>query len=378
MSIFFELIKADTNSHARLGKLITEHGEIPTPIFMPVGTLGTVKAVHQTELLSLDAKIILGNTYHLYLRPGMDVVSEFGGLHQFMNWQRPILTDSGGYQVFSLSPLRKIDQNGVHFRSHIDGSKHYFTAESVVEIQRTIGSDIMMVLDECAPYPATREYIAKSTKISIDWARKSRQHFLSTEPRWGYNQFQFGIGQGGVFADFRKEYIEQMIEIGFDGYAIGGLSVGEPKDMMMEITEVSTELLPIDKPRYLMGVGMPDDILNAIERGIDMFDCVIPTRNARNAQIFTTRGKINVRNLKYKFSNEIIDPGLDIYPSNYYTLGYLRHLFISDELLALSIASMQNIAFYLWLVRQAREKIADGTFLMWKKEMLDMWSKKEM
>ncbi len=378
MSIFFELIKADTNSHARLGKLITEHGEIPTPIFMPVGTLGTVKAVHQTELLSLDAKIILGNTYHLYLRPGMDVVSEFGGLHQFMNWQRPILTDSGGYQVFSLSPLRKIDQNGVHFRSHIDGSKHYFTAESVVEIQRTIGSDIMMVLDECAPYPATRDYIAKSTKISIDWARKSRQHFFSTEPRWGYNQFQFGIGQGGVFADFRKEYIEQMIEIGFDGYAIGGLSVGEPKDMMMEITEVSTELLPIDKPRYLMGVGMPDDILNAIERGIDMFDCVIPTRNARNAQIFTTRGKINVRNLKYKFSKEPIDPGLDIYPSNYYTLGYLRHLFISDELLALSTASMQNIAFYLWLVRQAREKISDGTFLMWKKEMLDMWSKKEM
>lgn len=378
MSIFFELIKADSNSHARLGKLITEHGEIPTPIFMPVGTLGTVKAVHQTELLNLDAKIILGNTYHLYLRPGIDVISEFGGLHRFMNWHRPILTDSGGYQVFSLSPLRKIDQNGVHFRSHVDGSKHYFTAESVVEIQRTIGSDIMMVLDECAPYPATREYISKSTKISIDWARKSRQHFLSTEPRWGFNQFQFGIGQGGVFADFRKEYIEQMIEIGFDGYAIGGLSVGEPKDMMMEITEVSTELLPIDKPRYLMGVGMPDDILNAIERGIDMFDCVIPTRNARNAQIFTTRGKINVRNLKYKFSNEPIDSGLDIYPSNYYTLGYLRHLFISNELLALSIASMQNIAFYLWLVRQAREKIASDEFMSWKKDFLKIWFTKEI
>ncbi len=374
MSNFFELIKTDKNSRARVGKITTDHGEIPTPIFMPVGTLGTVKAVHQTDLINLDAKIILGNTYHLYLRPGMEVISEFGGLHNFMNWQRPILTDSGGYQVFSLSPLRKIDKDGVHFRSHIDGSKHYFTAESVVEIQRKIGSDIVMVLDECAPYPATREYISKSTKISIDWARKSRKHFLNSEPRWSYNQFQFGIGQGGVFVDFRKEYIEQMIEIGFDGYAIGGLSVGEPKDMMMEMVEVSTELLPKDKPRYLMGVGMPDDILNAIERGIDMFDCVIPTRNARNAQLFTTRGKINVRNLKYKFSKEPIDPGLDFYPSNYYTLGYLRHLFISEELLALSIASMQNIAFYLWLVRQARDKITDGTFVQWKNHLLDLWS----
>lgn len=377
MSNFFELIKTDNNSRARLGKILTEHGEIPTPIFMPVGTLGTVKAVHQTDLINLDAKIILGNTYHLYLRPTMDVINQFGGLHKFMNWQRPILTDSGGYQVFSLSPLRKINPDGVHFRSHIDGSKHYFTPESVVEIQRTIGSDIMMVLDECAPYPATRDYIAKSTKISIDWAKKSRQHFFRTESKWGYRQFQFGIGQGGVFAEFRKEYIKQMTDIGFDGYAIGGLSVGEPKDLMMEMVEVSTELLSIEKPRYLMGVGMPDDILNGIERGIDMFDCVIPTRNARNAQIFTTQGKINVRNLKYKFSKEPIDPGLDLYPSNYYTLGYLRHLFISDELLALSIASMQNIAFYLWLVGQAREKIADGTFVNWKRDFLEKWQQKE-
>lgn len=377
MSILFELIKTDENSRARLGKITTDHGEIPTPIFMPVGTQGTVKAIHQTDLINFDAKIILGNTYHLYLRPGMDVINQFGGLHNFMNWQRPILTDSGGYQVFSLSPLRKIDPNGVHFRSHIDGSKHYFTPESVVDIQRTIGSDIMMVLDECAPYPATREYIAKSTKISIDWARKSRIHFLNTPQLWNHRQFQFGIGQGGIFEDFRKEYIEQMVDIGFDGYAIGGLSVGEPKDLMLEMVEVSTNLLPIDKPRYLMGVGMPDDILNAIELGIDMFDCVIPTRNARNAQIFTTKGKINVRNLKYKFSQEPLDPNLDLYPSNYYTLGYLRHLFISDELLALSIASMQNIAFYLWLVRQAREKIASGEFKSWKKEFLDMWYKVE-
>jgi len=375
--MFFELIYEDKNSRARVGQIITDHGTIPTPIFMPVGTQGTVKAVHQTDLLNLDAKIILGNTYHLYLRPGLEVIDSFGGLHNFMNWQRPILTDSGGYQVFSLSPLRKIDQNGVHFRSHIDGSKHYFTPENVVDIQRSLGSDIIMVLDECAPYPATREYINKSIKISIDWARRSREHYLQTQPKWGYSQFQFGIGQGGVFADLRKEYIEQMLEIDFDGYAIGGLSVGEPKELMIEMTDLSTEMLPNHKPRYLMGVGMPEDILNAIELGIDMFDCVIPTRNARNAQIFTRRGKINVRNLKYKFSKEPIDPELNLYPSNYYTLGYLRHLFISDELLALSIASLQNIAFYLWLVRQARERILSGDFTKWKKEFLERWNIKE-
>lgn len=375
MNPFFQLIKIDSNSKARLGKIITDNGEIPTPIFMPVGTQGTVKAVHQTDLVNYDAKIILGNTYHLYLRPGLEVLSHFGGLHNFINWRRPILTDSGGYQVFSLSPLRKIDPNGVQFRSHIDGSKHYFTPENVVDIQRTIGSDIMMVLDECAPYPATREYISKSTKISIDWAHKSRIHFNNTQPLWGHRQFQFGIGQGGVFRDFREQYIQQMIEIGFDGYAIGGLSVGEPKDLMLEMVQISTELLPIDAPRYLMGVGMPDDILNAIELGIDMFDCVIPTRNARNAQIFTTRGKINVRNLKYKFSEEPIDPGLNSYPSNFYSLGYLRHLFISDELLALSIASMQNISFYLWLVKQARAEIQSGNFVQWKRDFLEMWNK---
>lgn len=378
MKNFFELIHKDPNSQARVGRLITRHGEIPTPIFMPIGTQGTVKAVQQVDLLNLDTKIILGNTYHLYLRPGLDVIIDFGGLHNFMNWQRPILTDSGGYQVFSLSPLRKIDQNGVHFRSHIDGSKHYFTPEKVVDIQRNIGSDIIMVLDECAPYPATREYIAKSTQISINWAQRSRIHFQNTTPKWGYPQFQFGIGQGGVLADFRKEYIEQMLEIGFDGYAIGGLSVGEPKDLMLEMVAISTEILPKDKPRYLMGVGMPEDILNAIELGVDMFDCVIPTRNARNAQIFTTQGKINVRNLKYKFSKEPIDPELDLYPSNYYTLGYLRHLFICDEILALSIASMQNISFYLWLVRKAREKILSGEFVSWKKYFLNKWNSKNL
>lgn len=374
MTPFFELTVKDEKTRARAGKITTHHGEILTPIFMPVGTQGTVKAVHQIDLPKLGAQIILGNTYHLYLRPGMEVLNHFRGLHNFMHWNKPLLTDSGGFQVFSLSPLRKIDSNGVHFRSHIDGSKHYFTPESVVDIQRVIGSDIMMVLDECAPYPASRDYIEKSTKISINWAKKSREYFLATEPKWGFRQFQFGIGQGGVFPENRLRYIEQMLEIGFDGYAIGGLSVGEPKEMMLEMVEISTNLLPEDKPRYLMGVGMPDDILNAIELGIDMFDCVIPTRNARNAQIFTTRGKINVRNLKNKFSDEPIDPGLDLYPSNYYSLGYLRHLFLSEELLALSIASMQNIAFYLWLVGQARLHILNGNFSSWKKDFLNNWN----
>jgi queuine tRNA-ribosyltransferase len=367
---FFRLIKEDSKTNARLGELHTDHGIIPTPIFMPVGTQGTVKAVEQRELVEFDAKIILGNTYHLYLRPGMEVIHHFGGLHKFINWDRPILTDSGGYQVFSLSPLRKLTREGAKFKSHIDGSAHFFSPESVVDIQRTIGSDIIMVLDECAPYPADSKYIEKSIDLSLHWAERGRKHFLESEPKWGHRQFQFGIGQGGVYADFRKKYIERMVEIGFDGYAIGGLSVGEPKELMHEMTAVSTELLPKDKPRYLMGVGMPQDILNSIEMGIDMFDCVVPTRNARNAQLFTTRGKVNIRNLKYKFSDELIDDGLDSYPSNTFTRGYLRHLFIADELLALQIASQHNIAFYLWLTRTAREKIADGTFKDWKDSFL--------
>ncbi|OGU56089.1 MAG: tRNA guanosine(34) transglycosylase Tgt [Ignavibacteria bacterium GWF2_33_9] len=368
---FFKLIKEDSTTNARLGELHTDHGIIPTPIFMPVGTQGTVKAVQQRELVEFDAKIILGNTYHLYLRPGMEVLNHFGGLHKFMNWDRPILTDSGGYQVFSLSPLRKLTREGAKFKSHIDGSSHIFTPENVVDIQRTIGSDIMMVLDECAPYPAERKYIEKSIDLSLHWAERARKHFLNTSPYYEHRQFQFGIGQGGVFEDYRKQYIEKMVEIGFDGYAIGGLSVGEPKELMHEMTAVSTELLPKDKPRYLMGVGMPQDILNSIEMGIDMFDCVIPTRNARNAQLFTTRGKINVRNLKHRFSDELIDEELSIYPGNTFTLGYLRHLFIADELLALQVASQHNIAFYLWLVRTAREKIADGTFRQWKTNFLN-------
>ncbi len=369
----FKLLHQDINSNARLGELYTPHGIIPTPIFMPVGTQGTVKAVQQTDLVALNAKIILGNTYHLYLRPGLDVLNTFRGLHNFMNWQGPILTDSGGFQVFSLSPLRKLSNEGVEFRSHIDGSRHLFTPEKVVDIQRTIGSDILMVLDECAPYPADRSYIKKSAALSLDWAQRSRKYFNSTESHYGLNQLQFAIGQGGVFLDLRAEYLNAVIEQGFDGYAIGGLSVGEPKELMMEVVSHSVELLPKDKPRYLMGVGMPDDILHAIEMGVDMFDCVIPTRNARNAQIFTTRGKINVRNQKYKFSDELIDENLGLFPSNYYSLGYLRHLFMANELLALSIASLQNISFYLWLVNIAREKIAVNEFTKWKQDFLDYW-----
>lgn len=368
--IFFKLIKEDTKTNARLGELHTSHGIIPTPIFMPVGTQGTVKAVEQRELVEMDAKIILGNTYHLYLRPGMEVLNHFGGLHKFMNWDRPILTDSGGYQVFSLSALRKLSEEGVKFKSHIDGSTHFFSPENVVEIQRTIGSDIMMVLDECAPFPSSPQYISKSIELSLSWAKRARDYFLSTTEKWGYKQFQFGIGQGGVYPEYRKQYIERMVEIGFDGYAIGGLSVGEPKEMMNEIVEISTNYLPKDKPRYLMGVGMPEDILNAIEMGVDMFDCVIPTRNARNAQLFTTYGKINVRNLKYKYSDKLIDENINSYASRSFTLGYLRHLFLSQEILALQIASQHNIAFYLWLVKTAREKIAEGNFKEWKEDFL--------
>jgi queuine tRNA-ribosyltransferase len=368
--LFFKLLKEDSKTNARLGEINTSHGIIPTPIFMPVGTQGTVKAVEQRELIEMDAKIILGNTYHLYLRPGMEVIHHFGGLHKFMNWNRPILTDSGGYQVFSLSSLRKLSEEGVKFKSHIDGSSHFFSPENVVDIQRTIGSDIMMVLDECAPFPSSPQYISKSIELSLNWAKRARSHFLETAEKWGHKQFQFGIGQGGVYPEYRKQYIERMVEIDFDGYAIGGLSVGEPKEMMNEIVEISTNYLPKDKPRYLMGVGMPEDILNAIEMGVDMFDCVIPTRNARNAQLFTTRGKINVRNLKYKFSEELIDENIDSYASKTFTLGYLRHLFISEELLALQIASQHNIAFYLWLVKTAREKIAEGNFKEWKDNFL--------
>ncbi len=372
---FFELIRTDVETKARVGILHTDHGDIPTPIFMPVGTQGTVKALEQRNLIELNAQIILGNTYHLYLRPGMEVMKHFGGLHQFIRWNRAILTDSGGYQVFSLQDLRRISDEGVEFRSHIDGSRHFFSAKKVVEIQKTLGSDIMMVLDECVPYGADEQYTRRSMELSYRWAVGSREHFKSIPQIWEHRQFQFAICQGGMFPNLRKEYAERVIQYDFDGFSIGGLSVGEPTELMYELTDLTTDILPATKPRYLMGVGTPENILEAIERGVDMFDCVLPTRNARNGQLFTTQGKINIRNQQYKYSNEPIDSAFA--DDENYTLGYLRHLFIAKEILGLILATRQNIRFYLWLVRTAREKILTGEFRQWKKEFLSSYLEKK-
>ncbi len=370
MSNFFELYKKSNNSKARAGVLHTDHGDIPTPIFMPVGTAGTVKAILQRDLNEIGAKIILGNTYHLYLRPNDKIINQLGGLHKFINWDKAILSDSGGYQIFSLQDMRKLTQEGAYFKSHIDGSKHFFSPENVVEIQRNLGSDIMMVLDECVPFPADESYTAKSMELSLDWAKRSREKFNSSKNLYGHRQFQFGIAQGGMYKNLRREYIERMIDIDFDGNAIGGLSVGEPNELMYELTDFSTTFLPENKARYLMGVGTPENLLECIERGIDMFDCVLPTRNARNGQIFTYRGKINLKNQKYKLNDEPIDSEIDCYASNNFSLAYLRHLFVSQEILALQLATMHNLAFFLHLVREARKNILNDTFENWKKEVL--------
>lgn len=372
----FTLIKTDANSKARAGVLKTDRGEIQTPIFMPVGTQGTVKTLEQRVIKELKAQIILGNTYHLYLRPGNEVMSHFSGLHKFMNWDKPILTDSGGYQVFSLQDNRKINENGVEFRSHIDGSKHLFTPENVVDTQRIIGSDIMMVLDECVPYPSDEKYTQNSSKLSLDWAKRCLKQFKNTEPLYNHKQQLFAIIQGGMYENLRREYCQEIIEYDFNAFAIGGLSVGEPNELMYDLTNLCTDYIPKDRARYLMGVGTPENILESIERGVDMFDCVMPTRNARNGQIFTTRGKINIKNQKYKFSDELIDTGLDNYTSNNYTLGYLRHLTVAGEILGLILATQQNIAFYLWLVTTAREKIIEGNFKSWKAEFLAVYTGK--
>ncbi len=373
--IFFELIKTDAETKARVGILHTDYGDIPTPIFMPVGTQGTVKALEQRNLIELDAKIILGNTHHLYLRPGIEAIKHFGGLHRFIRWNRAILTDSGGYQVFSLQDLRRISDEGVEFRSHIDGSRHFFSAKKVVEIQKILGSDIMMVLDECVPYGADEQYTRRSMELSYRWALESHEAFKSIPQMWEHRQFQFAICQGGMFANLRKEYAERVTQFDFDGFSIGGLSVGEPTELMYELTDLTTEILPTTKPRYLMGVGTPENILEAIERGVDMFDCVLPTRNARNGQLFTTKGKINIRNQQYKYSDEPIDPAFADVED--YTLGYLRHLFIAKEILGLILATRQNIRFYLWLVRTAREKILAGEFRQWKEKFLSSYLEKK-
>jgi queuine tRNA-ribosyltransferase len=371
MRNLFNLIKTSSDSRARAGVLNLNGIEVETPVFMPVGTLGSVKAVEHRNLIETDFKIILGNTYHLYLRPGNEVMNHFGGLHKFINWDRAILTDSGGYQVFSLSDLRKITEEGVKFQSHIDGSYHFFSPENVIETQRILGSDIVMVLDECTPYPSEYKYAKDSMDLSLKWAQKSRDAFDNTFARWGREQFLFGIGQGSMYRDLRKSYVQQMVDIGFDGYAIGGLSVGEPAEVMYEMVDVCTSEIPDESPRYLMGVGTPENILEAIELGIDMFDCVLPTRNARNGQLFTSKGKINIKNAKYKFSNDCIDENINAYASNDFTLGYLRHLYISGEILALQLGSQHNLAFYKWLVVTAREKILTDEYRQWKLEILN-------
>ena len=367
----FKLKQEDQKSSARAGEITTDHGIILTPIFMPVGTAGAVKAVHIPELKTdTDAKIILGNTYHLYLRPGMEVIKSAGGLHQFNGWDRPILTDSGGYQVYSLSNTRKLTEEGVVFNSHIDGSKHQFTPENVMDIQRVIGADIMMAFDECTPYPCDYDYAKKSLALTHRWLDRCIGHFSNTEPLYGHHQALFPIVQGSVYKDLRKESAAYIAEKGAEGNAIGGLSVGEPHEMMYEMTELVCAILPKGKPRYLMGVGTPVNILESIALGIDMFDCVMPTRNARHGLLYTSEGIINIKNEKWKSDFSPIDPNGKSYVDQQYSKAYLRHLFRSQEILAAMIASLHNLAFYLWLVGEARQKILDGSFAEWKEQMV--------
>lgn len=368
----FKLEKTAEGSAARAGLITTDHGVIETPIFMPVGTAGTVKGVHQHELRDdIKAQIILGNTYHLYLRPGMEIIGAAGGLHKFNGWNRPILTDSGGFQVFSLSSNRKLKEEGAYFRSHIDGSKHLFTPEKVVDIQRTIGSDIMMALDECPPGTADRTYAEKSLALTLKWLKRGWNHFQSTSPRYGHSQAFFPIVQGVTYEDLRRQSARFVADLGAEGNAIGGLAVGEPAEVMYDMIEIVNEELPEDKPRYLMGVGTPANILEAIDRGVDMMDCVMPTRNARNGMLFTSNGIMNMRNKKWADDFSPIQEDGPSYVDRAYSKAYLRHLFIAQELLAMQIASIHNLAFYLWLVGEARKHIMSGDFKQWKTEMIE-------
>ena len=367
----FDLVAHDSQTKGRAGVVHTAHGAIETPIFMPVGTAGTVKAVQQRDLThDVQAQIILGNTYHLYLRPGLDVLRQAGGLHKFNGWDRPILTDSGGYQVYSLSGTRKIKEEGVKFRSHIDGSQHLFSPEGVMDIQRTIGADIMMAFDECTPWPCEYDYAARSLAMTHRWLQRCVARFDGTEGHYGYQQTLFPIVQGSTFKDLRVKSAEFVAEQQREGNAIGGLSVGEPADMMYEMTELVCDILPKDKPRYLMGVGTPANILENIALGVDMFDCVMPTRNARNGMLFTTQGIMNVTNKKFATDFEPIDAELGGYVSTFYSRSYVRHLFQSQEMLGPQVASIQNLTFYLWLVKQARQQILAGTFREWKEKMV--------
>jgi len=367
----FTLAATDAHSKARAGEIETAHGTIQTPIFMPVGTAGTVKAVHQRELKDdVKAQIILGNTYHLYLRPGLDTIEKAGGLHKFNGWNGPILTDSGGYQVYSLSGVRKIKEEGVTFRSHIDGSKHLFTPEGVMDIQRTIGADIIMAFDECTPYPCDYTYARKSMEMTHRWLKRCCDRFDTTEAKYGYDQTLFPIVQGSTYTDLRIKSAETIASFNREGNAIGGLSVGEPAEEMYEMTEVVCNILPIDKPRYLMGVGTPVNLLENIALGIDMFDCVMPTRNARNGMLFTSNGIINIQNEKWKNDFSPLEADSELFADTQYTKAYLRHLMQSKEILAAQIASLHNLHFYLWLMKEARSQIIAGTFYDWKNKMV--------
>lgn len=367
----FTLQSQDSFSKARAGTITTAHGEIQTPIFMPVGTVGSVKAVPQRQLKTdVPAQIILGNTYHLYLRPGTEILEQAGGLHKFMNWDKPILTDSGGYQVFSLSGNRKLSEEGALFQSHIDGSRHLFSSEKVIDIQRKIGADIIMAFDECPPYPSDYAYARKSMELTHRWLARCVQRMAETECPYGYEQSLFPIIQGSTFKDLRQISSEFVASMDCDGNAIGGLSVGEPEEMMYEMCALCCDALPEDKPRYLMGVGTPWNILENIALGVDMFDCVMPTRNGRNGMLFTSKGIINIKNKKWENDFSPIDDGIDCESSNYYSKAYLRHLFVAGELLALNIASVQNLSFYLHLVAQAREHIIAGDFKSWKENII--------
>lgn len=360
MSFGFELIKTD--GRARLGRVKTAHGEFDTPVFMPVGTRATVKALTPEELVDMGVGIILANTYHLLMRPGHDVVRELGGLHRFMHWDRPILTDSGGFQVFSLAKLRKIDERGVSFASHIDGARHLLTPEKAVEVQEALGSDIMMVLDECTPYPAEREYVVDSMELTHRWAKRCR------DARTREDSALFGIVQGGMHEDLRRESVEAVVDVGFDGYAIGGLSVGEEKELMYEMTDLAAGLLPEDRPRYLMGVGTPEDLVYGVGRGVDMFDCVMPTRNARNGTLFTRRGKLGIKNARFERDPSPLDPDCGCYTCANYSRGYLRHLFLAGEILSSRLNTIHNVYYYIDLMARARDAIARGRFDEFKKD----------
>jgi queuine tRNA-ribosyltransferase len=373
----FQLIAKDNNTQARAGLVTTDHGVIETPIFMPVGTIGSVKGVTQEQLeADVQAQIILGNTYHLYLRPGTEILEKAGGLHKFMHWDKPILTDSGGFQVFSLSEIRKIKEEGAEFRSHIDGSKLMFSPESVMDIQRSIGADIIMAFDECTPYPCEFDYAKKSMQLTHRWLARCVKHKNASEPLYGYHQSLFPIVQGSTYPELRKESAEFIASMDCDGNAIGGLSVGEPAEMMYEMCDLVCSILPKDKPRYLMGVGTPANILENIALGIDMFDCVMPTRNGRNGMLFTTQGIINIKNKKWEDDFTCIDEGLDCFASRNYTKAYLRHLFSVNELLGLTLASLQNLSFYLHLVKEARKHIIEGDFSIWKDRMVKQVSQR--